>query len=188
MQKKNVIIRLLLLGSVCLGAVVPITYGRYFDKSEGEGNLVIAKWEIILNDENVDEEIDLDLFKTVDDRHLKNGEKVIAPGVSGNIVLNLKNNSDVVAEGTIELEEIENIQNIPIVYSLEEDGEYVGIEDFEIMSNEEMMPQEERNITIYWKWNFYSSQEQNDKDNELGVEGTELYKLRIDINVNQKVS
>ena len=187
MQKKGFIVRLLLLASLCLGAVVPITYGRYFDKTNGAGNLVIAKWDIILNDKSIDEEIDLDLFGTMDNRHLKNGEKIIAPGVSGNIELNLINNSDVVAVGKIILEEIENDYDIPIVYSLVEDGEYVDINDFDIMTNEEMMPQEERNITIYWKWNFYDNQEQNDRDNELGRDGTALYKLGIDIEVNQKV-
>lgn len=190
MLKKNFIIRILLLVMLCLSVIVivPISYARYISVNNGNGSLDVAKWNIVLNNKNLDEVIKLDLFETIDDSYLKDGEKIIAPGVSGNIVLNIKNNSDVVAEGTIILEELSNNYNIPIVYSLEEDGNYVDINDFEIMSSEIINVNEEKKVTIYWKWDFYSSESQNNADIELGSSGTALFEISLDVRINQKVS
>ena len=187
-MKKNVFVRLLLLTMLCVGVIVPISYARYVNNNNGIGNLDVAKWNITLNDKNLDEVINLDLFKTINNADLKNETKVIAPGVGGNITLNIKNDSDVFAESTITIEEMINNNNIPIVYSLKEDGDYVRIDDFEIMNNEVIIPENEKEITIYWKWDFYKDYNQNENDNILGKNGTALYEISINIRVNQKVS
>jgi len=175
-----------LLIFLCLSVFVPFSYAKYANDNNGISRLDIAKWSIILNDKNIDEVINLDLFKT-SNNYLKNGIKIIAPGVEGNITLNIENASDVVAEGTIILEELENNNNIPIVYSLVKDGEYGEINDLEIMNNEIIMPESEKEVTIYWKWDFYKNNSQNQKDNDLGTNGTALFEIGINIRVNQKV-
>lgn len=187
MKKRNIFVRILLLITLCLSIIVPISYARYIEVNTGSGNLDVAKWDIILNGENIDEVINLDLFETINDSNLKNGTKIIAPGIDGSITLNIKNESDVVAESTIVLEELLNNDNIPIVYSLEANGEYVGIADFEIMDNEVINPGEIKEVTVYWQWPFYQTQTQNNSDSDLGIDGTALFEIGINIKVNQKV-
>lgn len=187
-MRKRLFVRVLIIISLCFSVIVPISYARYVKENNGLGNLDVAKWNIILNDKNIDEVITLDLFKTINNNSLKKGTNIIAPGTSGNITLNIKNDSEVVAEGTIVLEELENNNNIPIVYSLVEDGEYVDINDFLIMNNEIIMPENEKEITIYWKWDFYKGHNQNLEDNDLGTNGTALFEIGINIRVNQKVN
>jgi len=187
-MRKRLFVRVLIIISLCFSVIVPISYARYVKENNGLGNLDVAKWNIILNNKNIDEVIKLDLFKTINNSSLKNETNIIAPGTSGNITLNIKNNSEVVAEGTILLEELENNNNIPIVYSLSEDGEYVDINDFIIMNNEIIMPETEKEITIYWKWDFYKDYNQNQKDNDLGTNGTALFEIGINIRINQKVN
>lgn len=182
-MRKRLFVRVLIIISLCFSVIIPISYARYVKENNGLGNMDVAKWNIILNNKNIDEVIKLDLFKTINNSSLKNETNIIAPGTSGNITLNIKNNSEVVAEGTILLEELANDDNIPIVYSLVEDGEYVGINEFVIMNKEVILPKEEKNVTIYWKWDFYNNQ----NDNNLGLNGTAEYEIGINILVNQKV-
>lgn len=188
MQKRNLLLRILLLIVLYLSIIIPVSYARYITNNNGDGNLNVAKWNIILNDKNIDEEINLDLFKIANDSNLKDGTRIIAPGVGGNITLNIKNASDVVAECNIDLEELSNSNNIPIVYSLVENGEYVEINNFEIMNNEIIMPKSSKDVVIYWKWDFYKNHSQNQSDSNLGSDGTALFEVGINIKMNQKVS
>jgi len=190
MSKKlmiKIILPLLVL-TTCI--VIPASYARYITDSSGIGQIDIAKWEIIINDKSMEEEFDFNLFETLDNPNIKDGITAISPGTSGNITLNLKNSSDVVAEYTITLEEISNENSIPIVYSLEENGEYKKINEFTVANKEEIGINNgnTKTITIYWKWDYYNNSTQNQKDNELGENGTARIQVKASVKVNQKIN
>lgn len=170
--------------------VIPISYARYIANYNGTSNIDVAKWDITINNKKINEEFTFNLFETIDNTNLKKGVKAITPGASGNITLNIKNSSDVVAEYTITIEETSNENNIPILYSLEEFGEYKKINEFIIANNQEIGidTNNTKTITIYWKWSFYQDSSQNQKDNELGQNGNALLQVKMNIKANQKIN
>lgn len=188
MLKKIICITILMLTLAISSIIIPTSYAKYIKNLNGSSNLDIAKWDIIINDKDINEEFVFNLFETVNDSTIKNDIKAIAPGIGGNITLNIENSSDVKAQFTINIEETENKNNIPIVYSLEENGEYKKLSELSMANNEEISVGEIKKVILYWKWDFYKDEDQNQIDNELGQNGEATLKLSINIKVNQKIS
>ena len=190
-MRKKLIIKIILISFLLIPCMFfPISYARYNFNNTGSVNVDVAKWDIIINNETTNEELTFDLFESVNNTNIDQNIKAIAPGTNGSINFNIINNSDVVAEYTINIEEVENLNDIPILYSLEENGEYKELTDIVFANNEEISlgSYNTKEFTLYWKWEFYKDSNQNIKDNELSQ--TEAAKIIINTNiqVNQKVS
>jgi len=166
----------------------PISYARYNFYNDGNYNVDIAKWDIVLNDKSLDEEHVFDLFKTVNNDNINKNIKALAPGTKGSITFNIINNSDVFSECTIEVEETENTYDIPILYSLDENGEYKELKELEIANNLELGIKENKTITLYWQWPFYKDSLQNQKDNELASNETAKLLITTNVKVKQKIN
>ena len=166
------------------------SYARYKSSTNGNKELGIAKWDVTINEKKIDKNLTIDLFKTVDRQNVKEDVNAIAPGSTGEITLNIKNSSDVIAKYNINITESKNDSNIPILYSLEKEGEYKELEDLEYVKQEELGIRENntKTIKIYWKWDFHKNISQNVKDNEIGSNSNSKIELTVNINVNQKTS
>ena len=188
MYKKVKIIISLFVLVVIFCMIASVSYARYSYLNEGNNSVGVAKWDIVINDQSMNSEVVFDLFETVENNNLLDGTRLIAPGTEGSITFNISNNSDVVAEYTIVLEEVLNDNDIPIVYSLEKDGVYQDLSEFIVANSEEIkIGEKDKSVTLYWKWDFYSTTLQNEKDNQLGLSGNANILVNMKIRVNQKI-
>lgn len=168
--------------------VIPASYARYTYFHQGDTFIDIAKWDVTINNNPINSDFTFDLFETVNNDNLKKDVKLIAPGTNGSLSFYITNDSDVVAEYTILIEEVENDKDIPIVYSLEEDGEYKELSELVIASNEEIqMGVKNKKVTLYWKWDFYHDKNQNIKDTEIGLLEDATILIHLNIKANQKL-
>ena len=182
MSNKKILIVILLLIAVT-GVAVPITYARYTNTHSGSGKANVAKWDVEVNGKKIDEDLIIDLFSSIENVSTST-TNYIMPGSEGSFDLKVKNKSDVNVIYSIEIEEVINNKDIPIVYSLVENGEYQKAEDFIIADGEELLYGEINNYNeykIYWKWPFESSGE------NLVITTDETFKVKVNITVNQEL-
>lgn len=179
MSNKKILI-LILVMIIVTGIAVPITYASYKNEHKGTGNVNVAKWDVEVNGKKIDEELVIDLFSSIDNVSTST-TNYIMPGSEGTFDLKIKNKSDVTVSYSIKIEEILNNKNIPIVYSLEENGDYKDDKDF-VIATEELLYGEINNskdYKIYWKWPFESDSE------NLVITTDETFKVKVTVNVNQ---
>jgi hypothetical protein len=160
-KRKNLTVYIFLIVVIALIAVSG-SYARYTKTLSGSDEAFVAKFDVTAND--VSETIDL--FDFIDETAVKDG--VIAPGTRGSFTTTLQNNSEVTAAYTVSATETQTT-DIPIVYSLNEEGPYVpaeqlasvatGILDFP--GSTKANPVTTKTIAIYWKWE-YSGNDQVD--------------------------
>ena len=110
MKNKNRIFRVsALLLVLCFISTVMIsgTFAKYTSEYSGQDTALIAKWDLDVTDGShdfaisPDDPAELDLFSHAYNENIIDtaGEnKIIAPGVSGDFILSVTNNSDVAAE------------------------------------------------------------------------------------------
>lgn len=184
-KKRTLKILLILFLLSCIS--IPVSYARYVSNFNDKPKLEVAKWNFIINNESISEEINFNLFEAVNNSNIKDGINAIAPGTSGKAEINIVNNSDVTAEYLITVTELENNYDIPIVYSFDKEGTYKDINDFIFPLIEEIKIGEEKNITLYWKWQFYVDDISNNRDNELSKIKDAALKVKINLDINQKI-
>lgn len=185
MKKK--IIAIICLIFLMIGISIPISFSKYTATTNSVGNISVAKWEFTINDQSINEEFEFNLFDTIENTSIKDDVVAIAPGSTGKVVLDLKNKSDVSSEYSISFEEILNDSNIPILYSLD-DIEYKELEQLEFHENEIIDINHSKNITLFWKWDYFKSVEQNQLDNQLGENDNAILKIKMTLNAQQKIS
>ena len=182
MTNKKTYIVVLILFMLFVSVAVPMTYARYKNENDATGEVKVAKWDIKVNGKSIDEELIIDLFNSVENVS-DTTTNYIMPGSQGSFDLKIENESDVTALVSISLEEVLNNKNIPIVYSLTEQGEYKDDKDFIIANDEEVVFGEINNIKnykIYWQWPFYS-------DDNLVINSNEKLKVKVNIKVSQNI-
>lgn len=185
-MKKRILVIICLIFLI-IGISIPVSFSKYTTTTSSVGNINIAKWEFTINDESLNKEFDFNLFDTIDNSSIKNGVVAIAPGSTGKVIVNLKNKSDVLSEYSISFEEILNDYNIPILYSLD-DVNYQELNQLMFDNNEILDINHSKKITLFWKWDYFQSIEQNQLDNQLGASDDVSLKIKMVLKAQQKIS
>lgn len=159
MNKKFMTLVGLLMAVTITSYSVSGTYAKYTEVVTGTADAKIAKWDIKFNDASVtdDGKFTFDLFKTVNDdentilnQSADGATKIIAPGTSGEFVINIKNASDVNAK--IESFEITNstaIANLKYTYKVNNVVKTMDqIKDITLSTTDNIA------ITVNWVWAF----------------------------------
>lgn len=200
MKNKNRIFRVAaLLLVLCFISTVMIsgTFAKYTSEYSGEDTALIAKWDLDVTDGSGDFAISpdaaapLDLFSHLFDKNIVTDagtQNIIAPGVSGDFVLSVKNNSDVAAKVEFAFEVSGTAEGVPIEYSLKDfdDVTFVkatdayetvgdlaaalnGLDKFKNLEVAEAPAADTQ--TVYWRWSFEPTFTGQDdaKDTVLGT-------------------
>lgn len=187
-MKKN---RLFVLGLVTafVGLIslslVSGTWAKYTSSVNAASSARVAKWGFEYNNNGENKSVLVfDLFKTVNDDNVKNGdnENIIAPGTSGKLQLLIKNTSEVSAKVKVELL-LTNDGNIPLLFS-DNGSNWLSLSEFNKKLEKELKLEGELefNPYIYWKWQI----EGNDtNDTELGIKGTDIVTVTTTVTFTQ---
>jgi hypothetical protein len=97
---------LLLVACLISSVMLSGTFAKYTSEYAGQDTALVARWDLTMTDGETEFSVapnvaTLDLFSHLYDTNILSTagtEKIIAPGVSGDFVLSLTNNSDVAAE------------------------------------------------------------------------------------------
>ncbi len=164
------------------------TFAKYTSEYAGADTALIAKWKVTPKEGTTEfaispaDAVTLDLFSHAYDTNIldtADTQKIIAPGVSGNFVLNIANEGDVAAVMTFAFAVTGTASTAPIEYSL--DGETWGnltTLDTNLEALATMQEVNETNgtatATVYWRWPFEASTaiygtSSNTADTALGV-------------------
>jgi hypothetical protein len=193
---------LLLVACLISSVMLSGTFAKYTSEYAGQDTALVAKWSLDVKDgEGADFAIspnaaaELDLFLHEYDKNILStagDDKIIAPGVGGNFVLNLTNNSDVAADILFEISESGPV--FPIEFAIsdvafdfdnaEPEDILVGIEDLDAALDALTIHLDEaggddamRVVTVYWRWAYDNIDTEGWKDlydddlntdNELG--------------------
>jgi hypothetical protein len=184
-MKKNRMMRIaafLLVAALLSICVVSGTYAKYTSEITGTDTARVAKWDFKVGGETagVNNVFMFELFKTITDTdgsaetdiNPTDGQ-IIAPGTQGNFVINLKNDSEVTAEYTVDFKETKTAA-IPIQYSL--DGTTWGTMDsIDVKTAVKVAIGGSASITVYWRWAFERGTTDSEKsannalDTKLGM-------------------
>jgi hypothetical protein len=187
MKNKLVLTIILVLCFSVLVFTFSKTYSRFSSNGISISEINVAKWEVLINGKSINEEYKFNLFETINNNHVKDGVKVISPGSYGSATFNIVNNSNVVANYEVFFQESKNDGNIPILYSLEEDGDYKELEDIVFSSDNELDFNGTDSLTLYWKWDYYKDLNQNQLDKQLGDDGSSIVEITMGIKAEQAI-
>jgi len=170
MKRDNKLVKfttLVLLITIVAVALVSGTYAKYTSSASGEDTATVAKWSILLNeDEEIatkeDATVTFDLFNTVKDSNgtdtegdvtTVDGKTLIAPGTSGKFDLKIKNASEVTAQYAVSFVESQN--SIPLKYRVN-GGEWKDTLDEVVAGNDTklVVGSAEATVTVEWQWAF----------------------------------
>lgn len=176
-------VAIVLLVTVVSIILVSGTFAKYTTSGDGTGTAYVAKWNITLDGNKLDDAT-FSVFDTVLDSDVENaetdvvtesGKTIIAPGTSGKFTLLLANNSDVTAQVSIALTEAEGNADIPIEFSATKDGTYYTDladvfkgDDYKIAAGGTLTP------TVYWRWAFEGTSSTNYTDSQTDKTDTTL--------------
>ena len=177
-NRKSIFVMIALILVVTGGYFIGHTYAKYTSEVSGTSNTSIAGWKWTIGEDDLKDIIDnkeskytLNLFDTITEADGTTEEHVsannIAPGTAGKFTINIANKSQVDATYAYNLE-VENTLGAKIVWSID------GInytDDITTLSKAttEISKENAASATIYWKWVFDESAEQNTKDTTVGL-------------------
>ncbi len=151
------LIAYILLITVATLIIVASSYARYTKTISGNDEAIVAKFDV--SADNLTETINL--FDCVDEDAVLDTEGLVAPGTKGSFTTTLNNDSEVTVSYALSIAET-NSNNIPIVYSLEENGTYVSASEFASLAlakgtldfegTTKADPVTSKQLTVYWKW------------------------------------
>lgn len=167
------ILVLLLIVAIALIAVSG-TYSKYTSSASGTDTVTVAKWSIIVNDNDIAVDgatISFNLFDTINDSDGSTESDVtsemIAPGTSGSFALAVTNASDVTAKYSITLEQTAG-DTVPLQYSTDGQTWYSDISSLSL-SGESLAIGGSATTTVYWQWAYYTDDATDTNDTTLGV-------------------
>ncbi len=127
----------------------------------------MAKWDLTMTDGTDGFAVspapaaDLDLFSHAYDTNIVDqdgADYIIAPGVYGEFVLSMTNNSDVAADITFDFEKVTGSADVPMEYSLDSGTTWVILENLQTALNDENIQLAETDgtetLTIQWRWAY----------------------------------
>lgn len=164
---------LVLIAIVAVGSYfIASTYAKYTSEFSGNGSAGVAKWAWTINNKafttsaSVSEGFSFDPFATIYDTGESSAEtdvdsttKLIGPGTSGSVTLDITNNSEVNAEYMVEFTAT-NASNVPLQYSLDGTSWTSDITTLNIGTNAANsngpvainMGASATQRTLHWKW------------------------------------
>ena len=143
------------------------TFSRYATLQKGTGSATIAKFKV-----GVDNIQSIDLFFTTNSNSVKPGK--VAPGMTGSFKAELSNDSEVVCDYILTLNET---SNIPILYSLD-NTTFVSASN--INAQGRLSIEEKKDIDIYWKWDINAV---SNIDTQMGQNDNNDYQATVELNV-----
>jgi hypothetical protein len=163
------------------------TYAKFTeDKTKSDISSRVVIGEILLNEKNMEtEEFEFDVFDTIFSENeskemdivQKYEEKIIAPGVEGQFLLTVENDTNILIKYKVEYEIESSKSNlrIPLQFGKDIDGDNLPdiwtndlnelAQDYKLLEKH----QKENTDKIWWKWSF---DEDDILDTALGTEGT----------------
>ena len=159
--------KLIIVFIITLVIASTYTFSRYASMQKMNGKATIAKFKV-----GVDNIQSIDLFFTTDSNSVKPGK--VAPGMTGSFKAELSNDSEVVCDYVLTLNED---SNIPILYSID-NNTFVGAS--EINANGQLAIGENKSIDIYWKWDINAI---SNIDTQMGQDDNNDYKATVELDV-----
>lgn len=168
------------------------TYAKYLDTKEGDTDFTIAKWKILVNQQDITEASTMSSLITpvyIENEHIKEG--VIAPGREGYFDLVIdSSNTEVSFRYDISVTSSENssVNDLIITgYSLN-DSEIIPVSDqLNNLSNviNYTDTNKENKIRIYFKWRDGTGENMNNEaDTNASIQGVNA-KLKVNITFTQ---
>lgn len=168
------------------------TYAKYLDTKEGDTDFTIAKWKILVNQQDITEASTMSSLITpvyIENEHIKEG--VIAPGREGYFDLVIdSSNTEVSFRYDISVTSSENssVNDLIITgYSLN-DSEIIPVSDqLNNLSNVIYYTDtsKENKIRIYFKWRDGTGENMNNEaDTNASIQGVNA-KLKVNITFTQ---
>ena len=167
LPKKTFRISALLL-VVCMISSVMLsgTFAKYTSTYAGQDTALVAKWDLTMTDGTTGFAVspavaELDLFSHAYDTNIvapDGADYIIAPGVDGEFVLSMTNNSDVAADITFDFEKVTGSADVPMEYSLDSGTTWVILDNLQTALNAENIQLAETGgavtRTIQWRWAY----------------------------------
>lgn len=182
-NKTSKLVAITLLIVMIALVLVASTYAKYTSQVSGSDTAQIAKWEWKINNNDLTKEqktFDFNLFDTISDTDGNNEADVktgkIAPGTKGQFQIKVDNLSEVNANYnlTINATKGKSISNAKIEYSIigtDEAGDWTeDITTFNITNEKLAMENGTNTRTIYWRWAYSTSTEQDEYDTNVGFD------------------
>ena len=174
-MKKKLYITALFLLCITLLSIVK-SYALFETEANGNGEMSIGKWTILINDEDAtfSESVSLDSFDYDDDVHVREG--YIAPGVGGNFTIELDaDDTDVSMICTIEMddEDLNDHPNITVeIDSVTKTNLLNSDKDYKVIINHDDL---NKSTLITYSLDWTNALAYDEADTELNGE---------DININ----
>lgn len=195
--RKSIFVMIALMLVVTGGYFIGDTYAKYTSEVSGTSNTSIAGWKWTIGEDDLKDIIDnkeskytLSLFDTItevdgtDEAHVSANN--VAPGTAGKFTINIANKSQVDATYAYNLE-VENTLGANIQWST--DGKTYTNDITSLNKEATAIAKEsgEDSATIYWKWVFEESAEQNATDTTVGLNAGASAENAQDIVVTAKL-
>jgi hypothetical protein len=199
---------LLLVACLISSVMLSGTFAKYTSKYAGQDKALVARWSLDIKEGDdhgfalaPDEAATLDLFGHTYSTNMLNadGHPIIAPGVDGEFVLNLTNNSDVAADIDFVITEEVGSADVPMEFSFNNFTSTIGdysalqaaLNDLNIHLAE-LGGSDTR--TVYWRWKYDGTTgttgATDESDTALGVASASdasrtQYTLTIEVTATQ---
>lgn len=153
-EYKGLVLIAIIVLIIVMTFFIKSTYARYASDSQAVGTITVAKWAF--ETDNAISTVNVSLSDTYDPTTLVNGR--IAPGTSGSFAIALKNST---SETSVDFRvSIGAISNIPSNLKFYKDSSYtteIAVGTGNITGQLAKQDSTELPVTIYWKWNYYTS-------------------------------
>jgi hypothetical protein len=189
---------LLLVACLISSVMLSGTFAKYTSEYAGEDTALVARWSLDIKEGDdhgfalaPDEAATLDLFGHTYSTNMLNadGHPIIAPGVDGDFVLYLANNSDVAADITFDIDktgvsvpmEFSIVDNFLTTADILTDYEELeeALNDSAIHLDQSGGSSDDTNITVYWRWAYNGATATagatDDTDTTLGTDSNTSY-------------
>lgn len=191
-MKKNITIKMsiiLFVAVMLTTCALSNTFAKYVSEATGNDSARVAKWSVKIGSTDITQTdtFSINLFS---DTYIDgsttyvdgNGDNVVAPGTKGEFSLEVKNESEVLANYTIDYTVV-NTNNIPIKFSIDNGTTWTSeLRDVDTAKKINMNSSE--NIKVMWKWDESST---DAADTSLGIFGTATITINAKVTASQVV-
>ena len=191
-MKKNTMMRVasaLLVAVLMTTCAISGTFAKYISTGTGYDTARVAKWDIKLEGEEMEDTFTFDLFNTVKDSdgtvetdvEVGQNETIIAPGTSGSFEINLKNESEVNAKYAVAYT-VTNANNIPVEFKIG-NGNWTPELPTLNASDVALAMGDSADVTVEWRWVYEAGVDP--ADTALGLDGTATIRVDATVTVTQ---
>lgn len=170
-EYKGIVLICFIALAIIMTIFIKNTYARYASNSQAVGTITVAKWAF--ETDNAISTVNVNLSETYDPSTLVNGK--IAPGTSGSFAVVLKNPT---SETSVDFAvSIGTISNKPSNLKFYKDSTYtteLAVGTGTITGQLEKKDSTELPVTIYWRWEYYTSNSADTLDTTDGEAAANL--------------